>query len=78
MDQQFQGKSIPWLQLKTYFEIHERIINIDKMMKSGDMTLSEAGTKLPKPVFQIHEELTKVLKEHDILKEPEDNKLTQL
>jgi hypothetical protein len=78
MDQQFQGKSIPWLQLKTYFEIHKRFLNIEEMMKTGDMTLSEAGTKLPKPVFQIHEELTKVLKEHNILKEREDNKLSQL
>jgi hypothetical protein len=78
MDQQFQGKSIPWLQLKTYFEIHERIINFDKMMKTGDMTLSEVESKVPKPVFQIHEELTKVLKEHKVLKELEDNKLSQL
>ena len=78
MDQQFQGRSIPWLQLKTYFEIHDRIINFDKMMKTGDMTLSEVESKVPKPVFQIHEELTKVLKEHKVLKELEDNKLSQL
>ncbi len=44
-------------------------------MKSGDMTLSEVESKLPKPLFQIHEELTKLLKEHNVFKEAEDDQL---
>jgi hypothetical protein len=47
-------------------------------MKCGDMTVSEVETKLPKPLFQIHEEVTKLLKENNILKEEEDIKLSQL
>lgn len=66
------------MQLKTYFEIHKRILNFEEMMKTGDMTLSEVETKLPKPLFQIHEEVSKLLKEHKVFKEEEDNKLSQL
>ena len=78
MDQQFQGKSIPWLQLKTYFEIHKRILNFEEMMKAGDMTIADVEARLPRPLFQIYEEVTKLLKEQNVLKEPEDNKLSQL
>ena len=78
MDQQFQGKSIPWLQLKTYFKNHERIINFDKMMESGDMTIADVEARLPRPLFQIYEEVGRLLKEHNILKDPEDNRLSQL
>ena len=47
-------------------------------MKTGDMTLSEVETKLPKPLFQIHEEVNQLLKEHKVFKEEEDNQLSQL
>ena len=43
------------------------------MIKSGDMTVSEVEPKLPKPLFQIHEEVTKLLKENNILKDEEEN-----
>jgi hypothetical protein len=66
------------VQLKTYFEIHKRILNFEEMIKTGDMTLSEVETKLPKPLFQIHEEVSKLLNEHKVFKEEEDNKLSQL
>ena len=66
------------MQLKTYFEINKRILNFEEMMKTGDMTLSEVETKLPEPLFQIHEEVNKLLKEHKVFKEEEDNKLSQL
>ncbi len=66
------------MQLKTYFGFHKRIVNFEEMIKSGDMTLSEAESKLPKPLFQIHEDLTKLLKEHNLFEEVQDNKLSQL
>ena len=47
-------------------------------MKSGDMTIADVEVRLPRPLFQIHEELTKLLKEHNVFKEAEDNKLSQL
>ncbi len=78
MDQQFQGKSIPWLQLKTYFEIHDRIFNFDKLIKTGDLTTADVEARLPRPLVQIYEEVARLLKEHNVLKEPEDNRLSQL
>jgi hypothetical protein len=48
------------------------------MIKSGDLTIADVEARLPRPLFQIHEELTKLLKEHNVFKEAEDNKLSQL
>ena len=78
MDQQFEGKSVPWLQLKTYLDIHKRILNFEEMIKNGDLTIAIVESRLPKLLFEIQVEVTKLLKEHNILKEPEDNKLSQL
>jgi hypothetical protein len=47
-------------------------------MKSGDLSLADVEARLPRPLFQIHEELTKLLKEHNVFKEAEDSKLSQL
>ena len=78
MDQLFSGKSVPWLELKSYFDIHERIINFEKMIKSGDLSIPDVEARLPKPLFQIHQEITKILKERNILIEADDTKLSQL
>jgi hypothetical protein len=78
MEQRFQGKTVPWLHLKTYLDIHERIISYDKLIKCGDMTIPEVESKLPKTLFQIHEEVTKLLKEHNILANEEDTKISNL
>jgi len=66
------------LQLKTYFEIHRRILNLEDLMKAGDMTIADVEARLPRPLFQIYEEVARLLKEHNVLKEPEDNRLSQL
>jgi hypothetical protein len=66
------------LQLKTYLEIHERITFYDKLIKSGDNTIQEVESKLPKILFQMHEEITKLLKEHNIIGNEEDTQLSQL
>jgi hypothetical protein len=42
------------------------------------MTIPEVETKLPKTLFQIHEEVTKLLKEHKILGNEDDNQLNHL
>ena len=51
MEQQLQGKTIPWHHVKPYLEINKRIINFEELIKSGDMTVSEVEPKLPKPLF---------------------------
>jgi hypothetical protein len=78
MEQRFQGKTVPWLLLKTYLDIHERITNYEKLIKSGDMTIPEVEPKLPRILFQLHEEVTKLLKEHKILAYEEDAQLSNL
>ena len=64
--------------MKKYLDIHKRIKSYENLIKSGDMEISEVETKLPKPVFQIYEEVNKILKDNNILKNEEDIKLSQL
>lgn len=42
------------------------------------MEIAEVEIKLPKPLFQIYEEVKKLLKDNNILKNEEDIKLSQL
>jgi hypothetical protein len=42
------------------------------------MTIPEVESKLPKTLFQIHEEVTKLLKEQNILANEEDTRLSNL
>jgi hypothetical protein len=78
MEQRFQGKSVPWLQIKTYLDIHKRITSYDELIKTGDSTIQEVESKLPKILFEIHAEVTKLLKENNILANEEDTKLSNL
>jgi hypothetical protein len=78
MEQQFSGKSVPWVQLKSYLDIHKRINHFDDFIKSGVMTIPEVESKLPQTLFQIYEEVAKLLKEHNILSNEENSKLSHL
>jgi hypothetical protein len=42
------------------------------------MTIPEVESKLPKTLYEIHEEITKLLKENNILGNEEDTQLSQL
>jgi hypothetical protein len=42
------------------------------------MTIQEVESKLPKTIFEIYEEITRLLKENNILGNEEDNQLSQL
>jgi hypothetical protein len=78
MEQRFLGKTVPWLKLQTYLGIHKQITSFDDFIKSKDMTIPEVESKLPKTLFEIYEEVTKLLKENNILGNEEDTQLSQL
>ena len=64
--------------MKKYFDAHKRIKSYENLIKSGDEEIAVVETKLPKPLFQIYEEVSKLLKDNNILKNEEDSKLKQL
>ena len=64
--------------MKKYLDAHKTIKSYDSLIKSSNMEIAEVEIKLPKPLFQIYEEVTKLLKDNNILKNEEDIKLSQL
>ena len=48
------------------------------LKKSESITTAEVEVKLPKPLFELHGVLTKILKDNNLLPNEEDLKLTQL
>ena len=53
--------------MKKYLENHDRIKSYEKLMKSDDMEIGEVEKRLPKTLFQIYEEVKKLLKDNNIL-----------
>ena len=64
--------------MKKYLDAHKCIKSYENLIKTGNMEIPEVETKLPKPMFQIYEEVKKLLKDNSILKSEEDAKLNQL
>ncbi len=47
--------------MKNYLDYHDHINSYEKLMKSGDMEIIEVEKRLPKTLFQIYEEVKKLL-----------------
>jgi hypothetical protein len=79
MEQQFSGKSVPWPQMEEYLNLFRRKVHPYLTLKdSGEMNLQEVEAKLPRPLFELHALITKILKDNSILTNEEDFKLNQL
>ncbi len=48
------------------------------LKNSGAITISNIEVGLPKPLFELHELLTRILKDNKVLANEEDFKLSQL
>ena len=75
MEDQFAGKIVPWSQMEEYLETHKKTIVafIDlkdrKILKVPDIEAS-----LPNSFYQLHEVITKILKDNNILAKEEESK----
>lgn len=66
--QQFDGKRVPWSLMEEYLNIYNsKIMPYVTLKNSGGMNLQLAETFLPKPLFEIHEVITRILRDINIL-----------
>jgi rRNA pseudouridine-1189 N-methylase Emg1 (Nep1/Mra1 family) len=79
MEPQFEGKSVPWLQMEEFLNLYQnKILPFITLKNSGVITISEVEARVPKHLFELYEVLTKILKDNKILPNEEDFKLNQL
>jgi rRNA pseudouridine-1189 N-methylase Emg1 (Nep1/Mra1 family) len=68
MVDQLKGKKVPWSQLEEYLEAHQASIGAYVYQVNNKMIeKTKAETKLPKSFLQLHQMITKILRENDIL-----------
>ena len=79
MEPQFEGKTVPWLQMEEYLNLfNNKVHSYIKLKNSGEMKVQKVEAKLPKLLFELHGLLTKILKDNNILPNEDDSKLSQL
>jgi hypothetical protein len=65
--------------MEEYLNLYNNKIHPYVTLKnSGEMNAFEVEAKLPKPLFELHSLLTKILKDNNILQNEEDYKLSHL
>lgn len=68
MGSQFEGKRVPWSQLEECLNIYNnKIIPYVTLKISGGMNTELAETFLPKPLYELHVVITRILRDIDIL-----------
>ena len=79
MEQLFEGKRVPWSQMEEYLNIYNnKILPYVTLKNSGGINIQLAETFLPRPLFELHELITKILRDINILPSEEESKLNQL
>ena len=73
------NKKVPWTQLEKYLALHQlSLVTFVDQQKSDLIDIPEAEAKLPKSFLRLHEAITKILKENDILPNEEEQKVEEL
>ena len=73
------NKKVPWAQLEKYLGLHQiAIVTFVDQQKHNLMDVAEVEAKLPRSFLQLHEAITKILKDNDILPNEEEQKVDQL
>jgi hypothetical protein len=70
MAEQIKGKRIPWLQMEQYLATHQRtIVAFQDLLKSGIMDIPQIEAMLPNSFVQLHQLISRSLKDNGILSE---------
>ena len=73
------NKKVHWAQLEKYLSLHQlSLVTFVDLQKNDLMDIPSIESRLPKSFLQLHEALTKILKENDILPNEEEQKVDQL
>ena len=70
---------MPWPQTEQYLELHQgTIVTYIDLIKHKMIEKSEVETKLPISFLQIHQLITKILRDNDILPLEEESKISKI
>ena len=73
------NKKVPWSQLEKYLSLQQiTLVTFVDQHRHGLMEISEIEAKLPQSFLQLHEAITNILKENDILPNEEEHKVEEL
>ena len=62
------NKKVPWAQLEKYLGLHQiALVTFVDQQKYNLMDVPAIEARLPNSFLQLHEAITKILKENDIL-----------
>jgi hypothetical protein len=68
MADKIEGKRIPWQQFEEYVALHqENIVTLQKSFENKLTDKPDIERMLPKSLYQIHELLSKILRDNGIL-----------
>ena len=73
------SKRVPWAQLEKYIGLHQLTVGtfVDQQ-KNELMEIPDIEKNLPKSFMRLHEAITQILKENDILPNEEQQKVEEL
>ncbi len=73
------SKRVPWAQLEKYIGLHQLTLGtfVDQQ-KNELMEIPDIEKNLPKSFMRLHEAITQILKENDILPNEEQQKVEEL
>ena len=75
MEEQFAGKIVPWSQMEEYIDTHKKTIAFFIDLKDRKiMKVPDIEAILPNSFYQLHELITRILKDNGILAKEEDSK----
>ena len=67
MQQQNNGKRVPWSQLEEYLKSHQNLLaSMLELQKGGVMEKTDIETKLPKSFISLHQIIIRILSDNDI------------
>ncbi len=72
-------KKVPWAQLEKYLGLHQlTLATFVDQQKNELMEIPDIEKNLPKSFMKLHEAITKILKDNDILPNEEEQKVEEL
>jgi hypothetical protein len=75
MVEQTKAKKVPWAHLEKYLETHQvAIATYLDLKKNNLMDAPDIEARLPRSFIQLHEVITKILKDNNILPQQEESK----
>ena len=73
MVEQIKAKRVPWSHMEKYLETHKTaIMTFLDLLNTNLMDVPDIELRLPKSFLQLHEVITNILKQNDIIPKKEE------